>query len=252
MQFSEAWLRELVDPPIDTDALCDKLTMAGFEVEGVTRAAPPFDNVVVGEIVSVAAHPDADRLRVCMVNVGAKQPLQIVCGAPNAAAGMRVPCALEGAVLPGGQSIARASMRGVESQGMLCSARELGLSDDASGLLTLPEDVTPGQNVRSALALDDALITIKLTPNRPDCLSISGIAREVAAITGALLSLPSVGNAKVTSTASRNVRIDDVDACPRFAGRVIENIDARAPTPAWMKTRIERCGIRSVSAIVDI
>ena len=252
MQFSEAWLRALVDPTIDTDALCDKLTMAGFEVEGVTRAAPPFDNVVVGEIVSVAAHPDADRLRVCMVNVGAKQPLQIVCGAPNAAAGMRVPCALVGAVLPGGQSIARASMRGVESQGMLCSARELGLSDDASGLFALPEDSTPGQNVRSALALDDALITIKLTPNRPDCLSISGIAREVAAITGAPLSLPSVGNANVTSRASRNVRIDDVDACPRFAARVIEGIDARAPTPAWMKTRIERCGIRSICAIVDI
>jgi len=252
MQFSEAWLRALVDPPIDTDVLCDKLTMAGFEVESVTRAAPPFVNVVVGEIISAAPHPDADRLRVCLVNVGAADRLQVVCGAPNAEAGLRVPCALEGAVLPGGHSIRRATMRGVESQGMLCSARELGLSDDASGLLELPEDATPGQNVRTVLALDDALITIKLTPNRPDCLSISGIAREVAAMTGAPLSLPGVGAANVTTTASRNVRIDDVDACPRFAARVIEGIDARAPTPEWMKMRIERCGIRSISAIVDI
>ena len=252
MQFSEAWLRSLVDPPIDTDALCDKLTMAGFEVESVTRAAPPFNSVVVGEIVSVAPHPEVDRLRVCRVKVGAGDPLQVVCGAPNAAVGLRVACALEGAVLPSGQSIRRTSVRGVESQGMLCSARELGLSDEASGLLALSEYATPGQNLRTALALDDTLITIKLTPNRPDCLSISGVAREVAAITGAPLTLPSVATAPVMSAMTRNVRIEDFDACPRFAARVIEGIDARAPTPAWMKTRIERCGIRSISAIVDI
>src|SRR6476646_8382644 len=165
MQFSEAWLRTLVDPPIDTAALCDKLTMAGFEVEDIARAAPPFANVVVGEIVSVTPHPDADRLRVCAVNVGRDALLQIVCGAPNAAAGMRVPCALEGAVLPGGPAIRRATMRGVESQGMLCSARELGLSDDAAGLLALPDDALPGQDLREMLRLDDALITIQLTPN---------------------------------------------------------------------------------------
>jgi phenylalanyl-tRNA synthetase beta chain len=252
MQFSEAWLRSFVDPPIDTASLCDKLTMAGFEVENVAPVAPPFANVIVGEIVSVAPHPDAERLRVCTVNVGRSDLLQIVCGAPNAAAGMRVPCALEGAVLPGGQPIRRATMRGVESQGMLCSARELGLSDDAGGLLALPADARPGENLRQALALDDALITIKLTPNRPDCLSLTGVAREVAAITGAPLSLPSVANVPVTTTAVRDVRIKDAEACPRFAARVIEGIDARAPTPAWMKARIERCGIRSISAIVDI
>jgi phenylalanyl-tRNA synthetase beta chain len=252
MQFSEAWLRTLVDPPIDTAALCDKLTMAGFEVEDVARAAPPFANVVVGEIVSVTPHPDADRLRVCAVNVGRDALLQIVCGAPNAAAGMRVPCALEGAVLPGDQAIKRATMRGVESQGMLCSARELGLSDDTAGLLALPDDALPGQDLREMLGLDDALITIKLTPNRPDCLSLTGIAREVAAITGAPLVLPGIVAAIVASEAKRAVRIDDAGACPRFAARIIEGIDARAPTPAWMKARIERSGLRAISAIVDI
>src|SRR5512133_3457979 len=158
MQFSEAWLRTFVDPPIDTAALCDKLTMAGFEVENVGRPAPPFANVVVGEVVSVTPHPDADRLRVCAVNGGRAALLPVVCGAPNVATGMRAPCALEGAVLPGGQAIKRATMRGVESQGMLCSARELGLSDDAAGLLALPDDARPGQDLRQLLALDDALI----------------------------------------------------------------------------------------------
>ena len=252
MQFSEAWLRTFVDPLIDTAALCDKLTMAGFEVEDVARAAPPFANVVVGEIVSVTPHPDADRLRVCAVNVGRDALLQVVCGAPNAAAGMRVPCALEGAVLPRGQAIKRATMRSVESQGMLCSARELGLADDAAGLLALPDDALPGQDLREMLGLDDALITIKLTPNRPDCLSLTGIAREVAAITGAPLMLPGIVAAPVASEATRTVRIDDAEACPRFAARIIEGIDARAPTPAWMKARIERSGLRAISAIVDI
>jgi phenylalanyl-tRNA synthetase beta chain len=252
MQFSEAWLRTFVDPPLDTAALCDKLTMAGFEVENVARPAPPFANVVVGEVVSVTPHPDADRLRVCAVNVGRDALLQVVCGAPNVATGMRAPCALEGAVLPGGQAIKRATMRGVESQGMLCSARELGLSDDAAGLLALPDDARPGQDLRQLLALDDALITIKLTPNRPDCLSLAGIAREVAAITEAPLKLPDIIAAPVASEAKRAVRVEDADACPRFAARIIEGIDARAPTPAWMKARIERSGIRSISAIVDI
>jgi phenylalanyl-tRNA synthetase beta chain len=252
MQFSERWLRTLVDPPIDTAALCDRLTMAGFEVEDVVAAAPPFENVVVGEIVGVEAHPGADRLRICRVDVGRGDALQVVCGAPNAAVGMRVPCALDGAVLPGGLTIRETSLRGTRSQGMLCSARELGLSDDASGLLALPVTARPGEDVRQALALDDTRITIKLTPNRPDCLSIAGIAREVAAITGAPLTLPSIVDAPVTSTATRRVVIEDAAACPRFSARVIEGIDARAPTPAWMSARIERSGIRAISAIVDI
>jgi phenylalanyl-tRNA synthetase beta chain len=202
MKFSERWLRTLVDPPIDTAALCDKLTMAGFEVEEVVRAAPSFAHVVVGTITQVAPHPDADRLRVCTVDVGRDRALQVVCGAPNAANGLRVPCALEGATLPGGQSITRTTVRGVESQGMLCSARELGIADDASGLLVLPSDATPGQDVRATLALDDALITIKLTPNRPDCLSIVGIAREVSAITGAPLTLPAEARVRASPRAS--------------------------------------------------
>jgi phenylalanyl-tRNA synthetase beta chain len=252
MRFSERWLRTLVDPPLDTAALCDKLTMAGLEVEDVATAAPPFTRVVVGRIDAVAPHPEAERLRVCRVDVGAAEPLQIVCGAPNAAVGMHVPCALEGAVLPGGASIRRTTMRGVESQGMLCSARELRLSDEASGLLALSGDATPGDDLRAALALDDALITIKLTPNRPDCLSVTGIAREVAAITGAALKLPAVAAVLVTSERTRAIRIEDENACPRFAGRIVEGIDPRAPTPAWMRQRIERSGLRAISAIVDI
>ncbi len=252
MKFSEHWLRSLVDPALDTAGLCDALTMAGLEVEDVAAAAPPFSGVVVGRIESVEKHPDADRLRVCTVDVGSPERLTIVCGAPNAAAGLLVPCALDGAQLPGDMTIRRTKMRGVESQGMLCSARELGLSEDASGLLELPRGLVPGRDLRQALALDDALITIKLTPNRPDCLSMAGIAREVAAITGAAAALPSIEPVTIDSDATRNVRVEDEDACPRFASRVIEGIDARAPTPAWMKERIERSGIRSISAVVDI
>ncbi len=252
MRFSEHWLRSLVDPPLDTAALCDALTMAGLEVEDVAAAAPPFSGVVVGRIDSVEKHPDADRLRVCTVDVGGPERLTIVCGAPNAAAGMHVPCALDGARLPGDVAIRRTKVRGVESQGMLCSARELGLSEDAGGLLELPGTLAPGRDLRQALALDDALITIKLTPNRPDCLSMAGIAREVAAITGAPAALPAIEPVRIDSDATRGVRIEDEDACPRFASRIIEGIDARAPTPAWMKARIERSGIRSISAVVDI
>ena len=252
MKFSEHWLRSLVDPALDTAGLCDALTMAGLEVEDVAAAAPPFSGVVVGRIESVEKHPDADRLRVCTVDVGSPERLTIVCGAPNAAAGLLVPCALDGAELPGDMTIRRTKMRGVESQGMLCSARELGLSEDASGLLELPQGLAPGRDLRQALALDDALITIKLTPNRPDCLSMAGIAREVAAITGAAAALPSIEPVTIDSDATRNVRVEDEDACPRFASRVIEGIDAGAPTPAWMKERIERSGIRSISAVVDI
>jgi phenylalanyl-tRNA synthetase beta chain len=252
VKFSEQWLRTLVDPPVDTAVLAEKLTMAGFEVEDVVPAAAPFTGVVVGEITAVVPHPDAERLRICQVDVGSGRTLQVVCGAPNAAVGMRVPCALDGASLPGGNTIRRATMRGVESHGMLCSARELGLSDDASGLLALGDSAIPGQDVRAALALDDALITIKLTPNRPDCLSVCGIAREVAAITGAPLRLPPIAAAPVTGELTRGVRIEDAQACPRFAGRVIDGIDARAPTPSWMRQRFERAGMRAISAIVDI
>ena len=173
MKFSERWLRTMVDPPLDTAALCDKLTMAGLEVEDVSMAAPPFTRVVVAKILSVVPHANADRLRICQVDAGQASALQIVCGAPNAAAGMTVACALEGAALPGGLAIKRTSVRGVESQGMLCSAKELGLSDDASGLIALSQEHRPGTDLRAAIELDDALITLKLTPNRADCLSVA-------------------------------------------------------------------------------
>ena len=252
MRFSERWLRTLVDPPLDTAGLCDRLTMAGLEVEEAVPAAPPFSGVVVARIDAVVPHPNADRLRLCTVDAGTGSPLSIVCGAPNAAAGMKVPCALVGANLPGGLAIKAAAVRGVESQGMLCSAKELGIDEDASGLLALPADLPVGASLRAALALDDTLITLKLTPNRADCLSLLGIARDVAAVTGAPLTPPAHAPAAVTSPLRRNVRVEDPEACPRFVSRIIEGIDPKAPTPAWMKQRIERSGIRSISAVVDI
>ena len=252
MKFSERWLRDLCNPPLATEALCEKLTMSGLEVEETTPAAPPFSGVVVARIESVAPHPDAARLHVCAVDAGGTGKLQIVCGAPNAAAGMLVPCALEGAILPGGMTIKRATMRGVESHGMLCSAKELGIDDDASGLLTLDPSHAPGTPLRQALALDDTLITLKLTPNRADCLSLAGIAREVRAITDAKLNLPVIASTPVTFDGSRAVQVVDAQACPRFVARLIDGIDPKAPTPAWMKQRIERSGIRSISAVVDI
>ena len=252
MKFSERWLRTMVNPQLDTQGLCDRLTMAGLEVEEAVPAAPPFSGVVVAKIEAVAPHPNADRLRVCTVDVGKEAPLQIVCGAPNAAAGMKVPCATIGAVLPGNFTIKAAKMRGVESAGMLCSARELGISEDASGLLALPDDAIVGSNVRDALALDDTLITLKLTPNRADCLSIQGIAREVAAITGAPLTPPPATPVPVATDTVRPIIVASSEGCPRFCARTIEGIDPTAPTPAWMKERIERSGIRSISAVVDI
>jgi phenylalanyl-tRNA synthetase beta chain len=252
MKFSERWLRTMVDPPLDSAGLCERLTMAGLEVEEAVPAAPAFTGVVVARIEKVEPHPNADRLRVCTVDAGTHAPLTIVCGAPNAAAGMKAPCALAGAALPGGLAIRTSTVRGVESQGMLCSAKELGIADDASGLLVLPEDAPVGASLREALALDDALITLKLTPNRADCLSLLGIARDVAAVTGAALRPPPCAPVPVTSSMRRNVRVEDPEACPRFVSRIIEGIDPKAPTPAWMKERIERSGIRSISAVVDI
>lgn len=252
MKFSERWLRTMCDPSLSSAELCDKLTMSGLEVEEALPAAPPFARVVVGRLARVEPHPNADRLRVCTVDVGTAETLQIVCGAPNAAAGMLAPCALEGAVLPGRLAIKRATMRGVESRGMLCSARELGIDEDASGLLVLDPSLKPGASVRDALALDDTLITLKITPNRADCLSVAGIARDVAAVTGAPLTLPEVAATPVTFDGVRTVRIENAEACPRFAARLIDGIDPKAPTPGWMKQRLERSGLRSISAVVDI
>ena len=247
MKFSERWLRTMVDPPVDTAGLCERLTMGGLEVESSEPAAPPSSGVVVGRIEKIEPHPNADRLRVCTVDIGAAVRLSVVCGAPNAAVGMLAPCATVGAELPGGLRIAAASMRGVESQGMLCSASELGIDSDASGLLELPAGARVGAGIREALELDDTLITLKITPNRADCLSVQGIARDVAAITAAEFVPPPATAAPVTSRAARDVRVEDPVACPRFVSRVIEGIDAHAPTPAWMKRRL---GSRHKSAAV--
>ena len=252
MQFPESWLRTLVNPPIATDELAHRLTMAGLEVEETEPAAPAFSGVVVAHIVEIAPHPDADKLRVCQVDDGSGERLQIVCGAPNAAAGLKVPLARVGAELPGGMKIGVAKMRGVQSSGMLCSARELGLSQDHAGLLELPADMVPGQSIREALDLDDTLFTLKLTPNRADCLSILGVAREVAALTGAPLSVPTAAAVPVTLDERLPVKIEAPDLCGRFGGRVIRGVNARAATPDWMKTRLERAGQRSLSALVDI
>ena len=252
MQFPESWLRALVNPAITTDELAHRLTMAGLEVEETTTAAPPFSGVVVARIVAIAPHPDADKLRVCQVDDGSGEPLQIVCGAPNAAEGLTVPLARVGAELPNNMKIGVAKMRGVESSGMLCSARELGLSQDHAGLLELSGDLTPGQSIREALDLDDAVFTLKLTPNRADCLSILGVAREVSALTGSPLSVPTAVAVPVTLQDRLPVKVSAPDLCGRFAGRVVRGVNARAETPDWMKARLERAGQRPISALVDI
>ncbi|MFA5520416.1 MAG: phenylalanine--tRNA ligase subunit beta [Castellaniella sp.] len=252
MLFPESWLRTLVDPELDTEALAHLLTMAGLEVEGTRPVAPPFTGVVTARIVSAAPHPDADRLQVCSVDDGSGESLQIVCGAPNARAGIVVPLARLGAELPGGLKIGAVTMRGVRSSGMLCSARELGLSQDHSGLLELDTGLAPGRDVRDVLDLDDICFELKLTPNRADCLSLHGIAREVAALTGAPLQQADVQPAPVTIGERLAVQVKAPDLCGRFAGRVIRGVNARAQTPEWMARRLLRAGQRPVSALVDI
>ena len=252
MKFSESWLRSFVDPVCSGDEFAHLLTMAGLEVEEEETVAPLFDKVVIAQVLDVARHPNADRLNVCRVDVGGAEVLQIVCGAPNAAAGIRVPCALPGAGLPGGFRIKVSKVRGVESFGMLCSARELGISDDAAGLLVLAADAPLGEDIRRHLDLDDRLLTLKLTPNRADCLSLEGIAREVAALTGTPARFTTVEEVEVRSATARAVVLDAPGACPRYCARVIAGVDARAATPAWIKRRLERSGMRPISALVDI
>ncbi|MBI5911609.1 MAG: phenylalanine--tRNA ligase subunit beta [Betaproteobacteria bacterium] len=256
MKLSELWLRSFVDPPLSTAELAHALTMAGLEVEAIEPAAPPFSRVVVAEVLEVARHPNADRLSLCQVNVGAPRPLSIVCGAPNVAAGMRVPCALVGARLTGADGevfeIKRSSLRGVDSQGMLCSAKELGIEDDHTGLLPLAADAPIGSDVRDLLGLDDTLFTLKLTPNRADCLSLVGVAREVAAITGAAFKASAIAPVAAKSNARFPVKISAASGCGRFTGRVIRNVNAAAPVPEWLKQRLARSGQRSISALVDV
>ncbi len=276
MQFPESWLREFCNPPLSTQALADALTMAGLEVEELKAVAPAFTKVLVGEIIEVVQHPNADRLRVCKVNVGAHTPLNIVCGAPNARVGIKVPCATVGAVLPPTPSskgeafvIKLSELRGVESQGMLCSSKELGLNDEHAGLLELSGDAANGQDIREFLNLDDTLFVLKLTPNLAHCLSVYGVARELSALTGAPLKpladttaplitpglAPSpthIPKVSLDESLQLPVEIQATDLCGRFSGRVLSGLDTKRKTPAWMVQRLERCGQRSVSPLVDI
>ena len=252
MRFSERWLRAYVNPAWSSEEMAHALTMAGLEVEEREPAAPPFEQVVVAQVRTVTRHPNADKLNVCEVDIGSGQVVPIVCGAPNVVAGMKAPCALPGAVLPGGMKIGVAKMRGVESRGMLCSARELGLSEDHGGLLMLPESAPIGQSLRETLALDDHVWMLKLTPNLAHCMSVVGVAREVAAISGAMLTLPAHEPVVPAISDRLPVHIAAPDLCGRFSGRVIRGVNAHAPTPDWIRQRLERSGQRSISALVDL
>ena len=251
MQFSESWLRTFVNPSLTSEELSHLLTMAGLEVEEMSPVAPVFDKVVVAQVLSREKHPDADRLNLLQVNVGQAEPLSIVCGAGNVTVGMKAPCALVGAKLPG-MEIKQAKVRGVASFGMMCSAKELGLAEDSSGLLELASDVKVGQDIREHLDLNDHLLTLKLTPNRSDCLSLYGIAREVAALTGSALQAVTAPAFKQQGERTLGVQVFETQACPRYSARAITGVNANAATPAWMVRRLERSGLRSISALVDV
>ncbi|MBV1932758.1 MAG: phenylalanine--tRNA ligase subunit beta [Porticoccaceae bacterium] len=252
MKFSEAWLRECVTLETDTEELIARMTMAGLEVDGVEAAAPDFSGVVVAEIKSAEAHPEADKLKVCQVSTENDVLIQVVCGAPNARPGLKVAFARVGAKLPGGTDIGEAELRGVASFGMLCSGAELGLSTDDSGLLELPADATSGVSLRDYLALNDTIIEVDLTPNRGDCLSMVGLAREAAVLYETTYSI--VGNSLTPPSieATFPVTLSSPEACPRYAGRVIKGIDINQPSPSWLKEKLRRGGIRSIDAVVDV
>ena len=231
--------------------MAHQLTMAGLEVDALQAIAPPFNQVVVGEIVAVEQHPQADRLRVTTVNVGQHEPLSIVCGAANARVGIKIPVAMMGAVLPNGIEIKRAKLRGVESFGMLCAAQELGLSPDTDGLLELPLDAPVGLSIRDYLQLDDNTIEFGITPNRGDCLSVLGMAREVSTFNQLALSFPVLSTATVTHKDVVSVELQS-SACPRYLGRIIKNINPQAVSPAWLVTKLARSGISSLGAVIDV
>lgn len=252
MKFSELWLREWVNPAINSEALCDQITMAGLEVDGCEPIAGAFSGVVVGKVVECAQHPNADKLRVTKIDVGGDRLLDIVCGAPNCRKGLTVAVATVGAILPGDFKIKAAKLRGEPSEGMLCSFSELGISDDHDGIIELADDALPGTDIRHHLQLDDHTIEISVTPNRADCLGIMGIARDVAVLNQLPLTEPENTPAPVTLSDTLPIKIDAAEACPRYLGRVIKGIDIHAPTPLWMKEKLRRCGIRSIDAVVDI
>ena len=252
MKFSELWVREWVNPAIGTEQLCEQITMLGLEVDGVENIAGEFNGVAVGEVVECAQHPDADKLRVTKVNVGDERLLDIVCGAPNCRQGLKVACAVEGALLPGDFKIKKTKLRGQPSEGMLCSFRELGISEDHSGIIELPQDAPIGMDLRQYLQLDDKAVEISLTPNRADCLSIRGIAREIGVVNNLAVNEPHFTPVQPTVADKVAIEMSAPEACPRYLLRVVKNVNIKAATPNWMKEKLRRCGLRSIDPIVDI
>lgn len=252
MRFSESWLREWVNPDVGTRELAEQLTMAGLEVDAVEAVAPEFSGVVVGRVEEIEPHPNAEKLRLCRVDAGCDEPLQIICGAANVAAGMKVPVAAVGAHLPGDFKIKRAKLRGVESLGMICSAAELGLADSSGGIMPLPGDAPVGEDFRTYLALEDQCIELDLTPDRADCLSLAGVSREVGVINRSPVQGPVIEPVPARVEDSFPVHLDAPDACPSYVCRVIRNIDPVAATPLWMQERLRRSGLRSISPVVDV
>ncbi len=252
MKFSEQWVREWVNPAISTDELSEQITMLGLEVDGIEPIAGSFTGVVVGEVVECAQHPDADKLRVTKVNIGGERLLDIVCGAPNCRQGLKVACAIDGAVLPGNFKIKKTKLRGQPSEGMLCSYKELDIADDHSGIIELPTDAPVGQDFRDYLNLNDNAIEISLTPNRADCLSIAGIAREIGVVNKLAISTPHFDVAKVTTDEKIAINVQAPEACPRYLLRSVKNVNVKAQSPMWMKEKLRRCGIRSIDPVVDI
>ena len=252
MKFSEAWLREWVNPAIDTNTLSEQLSMAGLEVDGIETVAGEFSGVVVGEVVECGPHPDADKLQVTKINIGESELLDIVCGAKNCRQGLKVAVATVGAVLPGDFVIKKAKLRGQPSHGMLCSLSELGMADDSDGILELPLDAPVGQNIRDYLKLDDRIIEVDLTPNRADCLGIKGLAREVGVLNKLSVSQPAITPVAASITDKKAITLSSPQACPRYLGRVVRNINVKATSPLWLTEKLRRCGVRSIDAVVDI
>lgn len=252
MKINLQWLHEWVNPPVDTKTLAAQLTLAGIEIETLAPVAGVFHNIVVGLVLSVVQHPNADRLRICQVDVGDSQPLQIVCGAANVRAGMRAPCARLGAVLPDGMTIKRSKLRGVESFGMLCSGSELGLASSSEGLLELSNDAPIGADLRTFLNLDDVILEVNITPNRGDCLSVAGIARELGVINRLAVQTPVINAIHAVCSDIFPVEVNAPSDCPRYVGRVIRNIARTSSTPHWLRERLQRAGMRSINPVVDV
>ncbi len=252
MKFSEAWLRQWVNPAIDSNTLSEQLSMAGLEVDGIEPVAGDFSGVVVGEVVQCGQHPDADKLQITKVNIGTDELLDIVCGAKNCRLGLKVAVATVGAVLPGDFVIKKAKLRGQPSHGMLCSLSELGMADASDGIIELPLDAPVGQCIRQYLELDDHIIEVDLTPNRADCLGIKGLAREVGVLNKLDVCQPLITPVAASHNESRAITLAAPDACPRYLGRVVRNVNVNAPSPLWLTEKLRRCGVRSIDAVVDI